>query len=173
MTESLQLVCWDFDRTIINYHTKGFQSAARLDELRVRVSPYFLWQFKHLAQQNVDQAITTWCDDVWALEPGTVAGADMIRRILRPILPSIDQTPVVAKQPEYWNRWSDKLFPPGKRYHIQQAMSFYGITSMSRVLLIDDGLEHCQIAIRDGAQAMHVDGTNGFETPFLVNRSHV
>lgn len=185
----VELICWDFDQTAMTLHTGGYVCEAnkalfddRINALSHHVSPGFRLFSRYIfeVKPNVKQAIVSFADDFSRNDPNPinasdtcikVGGTDLIKMILergfswpRPPFHIVSFYPDVANSVRQFS----SPVPKNKAVHMHVACEQANILDHSKVLLIDNDINNCRQALKQGYRAWLVTKQAGFDPPSLT-----
>jgi len=155
----IELVVFDFDRTILDKHSKGFASrdGSDLKDYRHHVSCDFIAFAAALARRGIGIAIATFADDLIAAPirllrgRNILGGSAFVKAVLAPHL-SISEQDIVALYPPL-HLFSS--YPPFKRYHLRCLRLGRGLRP-AQVAFFDDDAGNVRDAAKQGYVAIHV-----------------
>lgn len=171
------LVIWDFDNTILGgLHTGGCVSVRDINKCCQAVTPAFRSMVSHLHSSGVTLAVATFSDEKMARGEGSLAGASLVRRVLRGTVgEEIESHFLIAAAYPELHPW----MPTQKQWHLrsltelaaQRKCEAAGAPESERsrfrparsdVVLFDDDEKNVRGASEEGYPAVWVDPRCGF-----------
>jgi hypothetical protein len=187
----IEMICWDFDQTIINIHSGGcikdVDLNSKIEVLAKQVSPDFrllvsYLQFKH---PQIKQSVVSFADNfdrnkssssLSSTTPSStvalqsVGGTDLICAVLkqafgwpRPEFHIVSFYPDVANSlQEFKTR-----VPNNKSVHMKIVQERAKLQP-HQILLVDNDINNCRNAIMSGCRAWFVKNQQGFDAKTIV-----
>lgn len=185
ISKNIKLVCWDFDKTILNYHTGGvvlIDKDIMNEQMRFlseKISSKFVEQFVYFFKKGVKQVVVTFGDSIDNTEFDNSNSCKMSGdRLLKKVFETYIQTSVLLNEEEKKALVEIPVFgfyPPlrqkiaeteserqiwlsnnNKNVHLQMAMDLFETKEKSEVLLIDDCIKNINQAESQGYNVFHV-----------------
>lgn len=126
--DNIDMVCIDFDKTLISIHTGG-RWYNDIEKLKKYVRVEFIKYINNVLSMNKKISIVTFSNQV-----------NLIDKLMKDIFPNKDI---------YIYGWLPENINDGKQKHIELACKDRGI-SIDRILLIDDSYNNIEIAKNNG-----------------------
>lgn len=177
MSQDFSLVIWDFDNTILGgLHTGGCVPLRDINKCCQAVTPAFRQMVSHLYASGVTLAVATFSDEKMARGEGFLAGASLVRRVLRSTIgEEIESHFLIAAAYPELHPW----MPTQKQWHLrsltelaaQRKCEAAGAPDSERarfrpartdVVLFDDDEKNVRGASEEGYPAVWVDPRCGF-----------
>ncbi|GAW79353.1 conserved Plasmodium protein, unknown function [Plasmodium gonderi] len=171
---NIKMVVFDFDLTIIGAHSGGYVDKANdIDNIGTSVTTHFKIFSKELNTNNIKITVATFSDDEAirhsrGKNSTLIAGEDMVKFSMKNSKCDARIEKVYAYYPPYY-REPRQYRPLGltkpmsydKSYHLKQIRSDFEVT-IDEILFIDDDVNNCISAKKEGYITFNVTGKKGF-----------
>eukprot|EP00914_Ancora_sagittata_P026066 GHVO01051447.1.p1 GENE.GHVO01051447.1~~GHVO01051447.1.p1 ORF type:complete len:679 (+),score=53.86 GHVO01051447.1:73-2109(+) len=172
-SKGIQVVASDFDRTITKNHSGGHVPTQRKCAETMRVLCSLSKEFDAFGtacgELDLKIAVVTFSDSRAAsMFDGRMGGSELVSAVLEYGKASFSVDAVYGFLPELYRSSGmyslvglEQPMPHSKSFHLDRLCKDFGVAK-KEVVLIDDDINNCESAAREGYYALHVDSYEGF-----------
>ncbi|EUD65246.1 hypothetical protein C922_04375 [Plasmodium inui San Antonio 1] len=171
---NIKMAVFDFDLTIIGAHSGGYVDKANdVDHIGTAVTNHFKILSKALNDNGIKITVATFSDDEAirysrGRNSTLIAGEEMVTFSMQQSKCDAKIEKVYAYYPPYYRQprqykplGLDKPMSHDKSYHLKQIRTDFGV-NIDEILFVDDDMNNCTSAKKEGYLTFNVMGKNGF-----------
>ncbi|ANQ06161.1 P36-like protein-like protein [Plasmodium coatneyi] len=171
---NIKMAVFDFDLTIIGAHSGGYVDKDNdVDHIGTAVTAHFKILSKALNERGIKITVATFSDDEAirysrGRNSTLIAGEEMVKFSMQQSKCDAKIEKVYAYYPPYYREprqyrplGLDKPMSHDKSYHLKQIRTDFGV-NIDEILFVDDDVNNCVSAKKEGYLTFNVMGKNGF-----------